>query len=367
MRTCRPTGHEQTDGDSLTSCKAVVNIESGTIPHSDRFPPTELALCTKSMYIGKEAFFPADNREAAKELFARSVERIEVETHSYCNRRCDYCPNAVGDRLGENVRIPDDIWSTILANLTEIDYKERFVFTSYNEPLADRAIVQRIREVRRALPLARTMIYTNGDYLDSNYLAELADAGVHYLHISIHARPGSGYSDLAALNHIAKIVKRMGVTVRFRHWKAGEYLIAQVPHHSMDISVRAVNFLQHGTNRGGLLSGIGTPQVERTHPCHFPFAHFHIGFEGTVVPCCHIRSDLDAHRQYQYGNLREFGSIFEAFASGIATKWRRHLISLEPKADPCKTCSVGFVSLDPKVMDRVQQAWERHVLAFPKG
>ncbi len=142
------------------------------------------------MYIGPEAFTPALDRESAKALFARSVERIEVETHSYCNRRCDYCPNAVGDRLGENKRLPDDLWFLLLENLREIDYASNFIFTSYNEPLSDRIILQRIREAREHIPRARTMIYTNGDYLKPAYLAELAQAGLDYVHISIHTRPG---------------------------------------------------------------------------------------------------------------------------------------------------------------------------------
>ena len=72
------------------------------------------------MYIGKEAFEAITEREASKRLFQQTVQRIEVETHSYCNRRCDYCPNAIGDRLGENQRMADDLWFLLLDNLREI-------------------------------------------------------------------------------------------------------------------------------------------------------------------------------------------------------------------------------------------------------
>lgn len=312
------------------------------------------------MYIGKEAFIPAPDRQSAKDLFARSVQRIEVETHSYCNRRCDYCPNAVGDRLGENRRMADDIWFLLLDNLREIGFKSNFIFTSYNEPLADKIIFQRIREARQYLPDARLMIYTNGDYLNAGCLAELAEAGLDYLHISIHTRPGDKYSEIPALNHIAKIVKRMGTTVHFQQLKAGEFIVAKVPHDKLEIEIRAINYWQHGTDRGGLIDGF-TERPGRTQPCHFPFAHFHMGYAGTVVPCCHIRSDSEAHRSYRYGNLRDHGSIFEIYASQLATDWRRHLISFEPKMDPCRTCSVGFLSQDPKVLERVRKAWEMHV------
>ncbi|MDP4028259.1 MAG: radical SAM protein [Gallionella sp.] len=312
------------------------------------------------MYIGREAFTPATNRESARALFARSVERIEVETHSYCNRRCDYCPNAVGDRLGANQRMADDIWHLLLSNLREIDYAANFIFTSYNEPLADKIILQRIREAREYIPRARTMIYTNGDYLKPDYLAELAQAGLDYLHISIHTRPGDKYNDIHALNHIAKLVKRMGTSVHFQSLKPNEFVIAKMPHPSMEIEIRAINYYRHGTDRGGLLDGFNKTPA-RTLPCHFPFAHFHMGYEGTVVPCCHIRSDAQAHQPYRYGNLRDFGSIFEAYASRVATEWRRHLISFEAKQVPCDTCAAPFMSQDPKALHQIQAAWEQNV------
>ena len=312
------------------------------------------------MYIGKEAFSPARDRQSAKELFARSVQRIEVETHSYCNRRCDYCPNAAGDRLGENRRMDDEIWFLLLDNLREIGYASNFIFASYNEPLADRIILQRIREAREYLPQARLMIYTNGDYLNPAYLAELTEAGLDYLHISIHTSPGERYGEVPALNHIAQLVKRMDTAVHFQQLKAGEFIVAKMPHEKMEIEIRAINYWQHGTDRGGLIDGIAV-RPDRTMPCHFPFAHFHMGYTGTVVPCCHIRSDSESHRSYRYGNLHDHGSIFEIYAGQVATDWRRHLVSFNPKMDPCRTCSVGFLSQDPKVFEQVRRAWEMHV------
>ena len=122
------------------------------------------------MHLGRAAFIPITDRESAKRLFAASVGRIEIETHSYCNRRCSYCPNVVGDRLGDNVRMEEPVWRLVLDNLAEIGFSKNFVMNSYNEALADRSILDRIKEAREALPAARLMIYTNGDYLDPAYI-----------------------------------------------------------------------------------------------------------------------------------------------------------------------------------------------------
>lgn len=314
------------------------------------------------MYIGRESFVPAANREMAKELFARSVDRIEVETHSYCNRRCDYCPNAGGSRLGANTRMPDELWYLLLSNLREIDYAAAFILTSYNEPLADRMILQRIREVREYLPRAGTGLFTNGDYLNPEYLAEIAEAGLGYMSISIHTPPGGTYDDVDALNRIAEVIRRIGTPVHFQSLKPNEFIFAQVPHATMQIDVRAVNYWLHGSDRGGLLDGFSDRPV-RALPCHSPFSLFHMGFDGTVVPCCNIRGDLEAHAPYRYGNLRDFGSIFEAYASRVATEWRRHLVSTQAKEGPCRHCT--FLSHDPNVPDDVSDAWATHVRENP--
>jgi hypothetical protein len=312
------------------------------------------------MYLGRESFVPQLDRASAKELFRRNVRRIEIETHSYCNRRCAYCPNVVGDRLGDNKRMADDIWWLVLENLKEVDFDANFILNSYNEPLADRIILDRIRETRAMLPKARTMIYTNGDYLTPAYVEELAKAGLQYMHVSIHMGTDDKYSDIYALDRISEVTTRMGIPAKYTSLKSREFVFARAPHKSIDIEIRAINYWKHGTDRGGLLSGFGE-HAARTAPCHFVFSHFHIGFEGMVVPCCHIRSDTEAHRPYRYGNVRDYGSIFQVYAGRIATEWRRHLISFEEKEGPCRTCTAGFMTQDPKALSVVRNAWERYV------
>jgi MoaA/NifB/PqqE/SkfB family radical SAM enzyme len=315
------------------------------------------------MFLGRESFFPQPDRQSAKELFKKNVRRIEIETHSYCNRRCGYCPNVVGDRLGENKRMSEDVWFLVLRNLQEIDYDGNFVLNSYNEPLADRIILDRIREVRSMVPKARTLIYTNGDYLTPAYVQNLADAGLQYMHVSIHMGPDDKYSDVYALDRISEVTTRMGIPAKFQNLKSGEYILTRAPHKSIEIEVRAINYWKHGTDRGGLLEGFDAKQA-RTAPCYFPFSHFHIGFEGTVVPCCHIRSDNEQHRPYRYGNVLDYGSIYQIYASRVATEWRRHLISFEEKGGPCRTCPVPFPQ-DPNILAQVRSAAEHFVAGEP--
>ncbi len=298
----------------------------------------------------------------------------------------------VGDRLGENVRMEEPVWRMVLDDLSEIGYRLNFVMNSYKEPPADRAILDRIREARTAMPNARLMIYTNGDYLDPDYIEALAEAGMNYMHISIHMRKDDRYSDIYAVNRMLEISVRAGIAARIRTIRSNEYIIAAMPHPRMiaamphprmiaamphprmiaamphprmEIETRAINFMRNGTDRGGLLPDI-TPEAKRTAPCFFPFAHFIIGFSGNIVPCCHIRSDRPEHEDYLIGNLAEYGSIFQAFASQRAAGWRRELVSAQEKKKPCDTCTAAFLQ-GPQAAASFDQAWRTHVLAHPSG
>lgn len=318
------------------------------------------------MYFGRDAFIEISDRAAAKELFRRSVTRLEIETHSYCNRRCGYCPNVVGDRLGDNKRMEPAMFARVVADLAEIEWSGSFVLNSYNEPLADRDILDRIAQARAALPKARIMIYTNGDYLTPAYVAELAAAGLDYMHVSIHMNAADVYSDIYALDRIAEVGTRIRIAPKFKTVERGNFVIARCPHPKLEIELRAINFWKHGKDRGGLIKQITTDRP-RTLPCYFPFEYMHIGFEGTIVPCCHIRSDNEEHRPYRVGNLRDFPSLYQAYAGAKLAGWRRHLISSKEKDAPCRTCTVHFVTSDPKELAKVEAAYRAHVVPLEMG
>lgn len=312
------------------------------------------------MILREELFRELTDPALQRQLFAANVGRVEVETHSYCNRRCDYCPNVTGDRLGPNVRIKPEIYAKLLSGLAEISYAGAYVLNSYNEPLYDRAILDRIAEARAALPKARLMLYTNGDYLTPDYVTELAAAGLNYMHVSIHLKQGDVYTEAYVLNRIAEIAHRTGLQARFDKVVPGSHIIARFDTPLLVMETRALNFAQHGNDRGGLLPEL-SPKATRTAPCSFVFNHFNIGFGGNVVPCCHIRSDRPEHARHVIGNLGQASSIFDVAFSAKAAAWRRGLVNEQEKSGPCATCSAPFMGGEQR-RKLFGQANERFVL-----
>jgi len=313
------------------------------------------------MFLGKEAFEEIRDPALAKAVFERSVRRVEIETHSYCNRRCSYCPNVIGDRLGPNLRMDLGLYTLIVENLGAIDYRHNFVLNGYNEPLSDRAILERIAQARAAMPKARILIYTNGDYLKPSLIEELAEAGLSYMHVSIHLKQGDEFSDLYVLNRLSEVSQRIGIAAHFTALRPNEFIFAKFPHKKIDIETRAINFWKHGNNRGQLIKEMAAPTARRS-PCFFPFSHFYVGFSGNIIPCCHIRSDRPEHEPYLIGNLRDFDTIYQAYASEAAVGWRRELVHTMPKKSPCDSCSAPQIT-DPQALKQFEAAYRNFVEA----
>ena len=69
---------------------------------------------------------------------------VEIEVFSFCNRRCWFCPNSTIDRHSSNIFMDENLYHSILSDLNKIKYKGIISYSRYNEPLADRIIIEEI-------------------------------------------------------------------------------------------------------------------------------------------------------------------------------------------------------------------------------
>lgn len=280
------------------------------------------------------------NSAEAIELFARHVEQVEFETTSYCNRTCSFCPNSFIDRLSEKHTMPEPTWQAILDGLSQVNYTGSVVWSRYSEPLSERRIAERIRQVRQAAPLARICVYSNGDYLDADYLNELEQAGLDYLWLDIYFPDDETYDRDAAIEYHNKFLKRVNRTATlFADRTELCYRVASdtteiVTHVRNLAAMKAMNL----SDRGGLIQI--APQTARVAPCYMPYKNLIIDWDGSVVICCHVRSDSPAHRGAVVGKIGTGGvGLVEAYVR--LAGWRRALRSYGRKKGPCATCNVG--------------------------
>jgi hypothetical protein len=112
---------------------------------------------------------------------------------------------------------------------------------------------------------------------------------------------------------------------------------AEVTVPGMQVSYNFSDFLKVGTNRGGALSSGHV--IERTSPCTVSMTDIYVDYNGSMVPCCDIRSDYEPHKDCVVYQLTPQNSIFDGYANSKLVLWRRDLARFGSKGSPCNTCS----------------------------
>lgn len=286
--------------------------------------------------ISSEYLNPVSEEQRARKLFGRAVKMVEIETFSYCNRVCWFCPNKDGSRLGANRLMDIDLYRSILEQLASIDYSNKISYSRYNEPLADRVILDRIKTARSFLPRACLHTNTNGDYLDADYLEELKKAGLNQISIQIYLKNDEKYDDSKMRKKADMILRKLGVPFAKVVDKPGRRLEYNLDFEGMKVRLYGRNFEVNGTSRGGTVD-IGRDYV-RFAPCLQPLEAVYIDYNGSMMPCCNLRSDIAAHSKTRIATLSPDSSLFLAYSSKVHAEWRKGLVSFGEKKGVCRDC-----------------------------
>ena len=98
--------------------------------------------------------------------------------------------------------------------------------------------------------------------------------------------------------------------------------------------------------------------TKRTSPCLSPFQHVYIDYNGKVMPCCNLRSDLPAHQDAIIADLHASPDLFLVYAGRTLAAWRGALVGFDPKSGYCATCSFGSYARTPEhasIHERLQE------------
>jgi len=313
-------------------------------------------------FVVADHFRPIADRAAAMALFTRSVTLVEIETFSYCNRRCWFCPNSVVDRLSRTEYMHEALYASLLDQLAEAGYAGTISYSRYNEPLADRIILRRLAEARARLPQAALHTNTNGDYLTRPYLDELIDAGLSSLNVQVYLGNRDPYDHERVRTRLRLTAGRLGLPVDVVTDDPGLWLEARATHRGVPIRIYGRNFEVNGTDRGGSVP-VPSDGV-RTSPCLSPFHHVYIDYTGHVMPCCNLRSDLASHADAIVADLKVERDLFLVYAGATLAAWRRSLVGFGPKGGHCASCRFSTYEQTP-AHRTVQQRLLR--LAVPAG
>lgn len=264
--------------------------------------------------------------------FKKLVNLIEIETFSYCNRQCWHCPNSIIDRNSKNIFMNTHIYNKIIKDLKKINYDKLVTYSRYNEPLANDIIYKRLNYAKTNLPNATLHFNTNGDFLTIDKLHRLYDSGLRSLNIQIYT------------NKREKVLKMISdklteLKLNPDEHKINDVLIQESTNfNDMEILIYYRDFKNVGSNRGGILKILNKPP-QRITPCFIPTNGIYIDYNGSVMPCCNLRSDWKEHEQFILGKLTNKNeTIFSIFNNKKANKFRKLVSKNSKKPYPCNSC-----------------------------
>ena len=289
--------------------------------------------------LSNEHFIPNHRLNLAQkhDLFKRSVDLVEFEPHSFCNRKCTFCPNSYLDRQSAKIEMRADVFKKALHDLAEINYAGQIRFALYSEPLASPLTLEYIAQARSLLPEANIDVITNGDYLRPQLLRSLREAGLDVLRISIY--PKAYIWDLnEAHKRLNQVASRIQIAAELIH-ESPTTLQWRFPFDGLQITAAAKDIHTIGFDRGGLIKNTRSSPFVRTSPCRIVFSHLNIFYDGTVTPCHNIRNDHPEHQQHVIDRLDGEKTLFDVYTSENFVKWRSDLAYVSKKQGPCSGCS----------------------------
>ncbi len=265
------------------------------------------------------------------------LDYVEIEIFSFCNRQCWFCPNSFIDRHSQNIFMKEETYLKILKDLKSIGFKGGITYSRYNEPTADKIFLTRLKQAREMLPEAILFTHSNGDYITKEYIDELADAGLNLIRLQCYLNKNEKFDlENVVIPKMEKNAQRIGLPYKVRTKTKTCYEV-EFEHPKLSIIWEANDF-EHsiGVNRGETIEGM--PDYERKKPCLSPFRRMYIDYEGSVMPCCQVRHDVESHKNMIMGNV-EKESLFEIFTGKKFADLRKHLACFGPKKHPCTTCT----------------------------
>lgn len=292
--------------------------------------------------VDRSLLAPADEDESYK----YSVNRVDIETNSHCNARCQYCPVSI-DPKPKRI-MPLELFRHIVSQIAP--HRPEWVsLNSFSEPLLDPFFVERCRDLEAGG--LRVALFTNAtvlkpavrEYLGKsralhsvviNFASENPDewGALMGLPPALHSRTVENIIGLAELysGPISISVHGRNATHRRRAANVAG-IFARFPH---------VNVIEFPTNTmAGYIDGelVGLPTLTSAPKfagCNRLAGHLQINWRGDVFMCC-----LDYAQEIKFGNMAE-SSIEDILSGPIARRYRQQVYGLTP-ADPdllCRKC-----------------------------
>jgi len=272
------------------------------------FLPKKIRKKIKNFYY--DSIIPFYNlRNKIRYGFGDFFDHIALETTTYCNLRCNLCPNSKYERgLLKNQKLMDDkLFKKIINELSEFNYRGQLLFHFYGEPLTDKRLPEFVSYARKRLPKADLQINTNGFLLTIPLYEKLVASGVDSFFITQYFK------------EIPPNIKKLLIYLRNKPKKHNK------------IKYRVLGSELSLSNRGGEIK-VDNPVDSERPICAYPKNILNIDYFGNVILCCN-----DYHSSIIFGNLKR-EKLLNIWNKSDYRKFRKELKKRIFKLSICRRC-----------------------------
>jgi radical SAM protein with 4Fe4S-binding SPASM domain len=236
---------------------------------------------------------------------------LDINPTELCNRRCVFCPRADMELYpNQNLHISLDLCSKIADELRSLKYTGGVALSGYGEPTLHPDFVEVVKIFGKDI---RTELITSGDFLTPQSVADLYDAGISQILVSLYDGPHQ-------LDHFRQIFSEANVPESHYFLRDRWYTM------DSDFGVKL-------TNRAGTVLEGNQIDVEENKPCFYTHYSMSIDWNGDVLLCVQ-----DWNKKTKMGNLNH-QSLMEVWTSSNFNKYRRSLGNGKRALMPCKNCN----------------------------
>lgn len=296
----------------------VVNRESGLdeikIHLERKFPRFyERIICHVQSFFYDRIHGPAEMKIIQNRMNIKPFPifgDIEIETVNRCNGDCSFCP--VNRKIDPRklTFMNEELFYSIIDQLSAIDYHHVVCFNLNNEPLLDKRIVEFIQRAREKLPNATFIMYSNGSLFTEQHLEEIFPS-INMLYIDNY------HNDRIINEPVKKILQ----------------FVEDHPEYSEKLVINIIRKDAIRTTRGGLAKN--RTKVYFLHsPCSYPFNQLNIRPDGKVSLCCN-----DALGKYTLGDCNT-QTLLEIWDGEKFREIRKKMVKGRDCIPMCRQCDV---------------------------
>ena len=110
--------------------------------------------------------------------------RIQIQTVSWCNRNCAFCPS--GKIPVAKTFMPLELYHRVIDQLRALNFNGRISPYLMNESLLDKRLPELIAYARQQCPESWIAINTNGDALSESLIKRLFEAGLNCMDVNAY-------------------------------------------------------------------------------------------------------------------------------------------------------------------------------------